>query len=184
MVLPIEMQLDELNKLITKSLVPYSDVALPKGGTVHISDVSLAVQNGGLVVQASIEGRNGFWARKIKGIIRCQGIPQLQSSPPTLSFSQLSFSTETQSALLRTAAWLLNPVILKVLQDHAVIDLSKQFDVARLRANTLAEQITLPAPLQLGVTIENLAPVDIRFSNSSIFTCIEASGKATLSLHE
>jgi len=153
---------------------------LSKNEIVTLSSVSVFPRGNQLFLKVAFVGDRGFWLGDVKGTIIFGAVPRLDTLKQTLSFENIDFTADTKStfkgAAFESAAWVLNPVLINLLQKFLVVDFSPQLKAAVSEAKRLSSQIKLPAPLNLSIEPEEPKIEGIAVYGDRIYMNFDASG--------
>jgi hypothetical protein len=131
MAVPIEATYDYVNDQLRKALkVGTMDGRFPATGNEYITvnDVSVYVYGAQIVIRLDIKIAGWFGDSATVYLV---GTPAFDSGASVLSFPDAEFTVESQSILVKLAAWLNGSALRDNLRADARIDLSTQISTAR-----------------------------------------------------
>jgi hypothetical protein len=147
--LPVETDVAELNHLLCSTAHLPNVIKLGEGAELVVREASFVPKANQLYVKIAFEATSSSPTSLVQGTLLCEASPRLDSARQILSFDKISFTNETTTALFQSASWLLEPLVIRALQQHLIADLSVPLKKAAEEAMRAATTIKLPPELQM-----------------------------------
>ncbi len=178
--IPVVLPIDAINQQIKNVQFP---VQIHDGLSLEIWNPSIEVRNSGQVhVKTSFRSSLGGARSGSEGTLWFQAKPLIDLSSQQIQFTELDFTVETTSELERLAVWMLEPTILKSLQDSLRFDLSGELKGAVALANQELASLELPYGVKAEIELKSAALRDLYLlagtgqETHSIVLVLEAKG--------
>ena len=152
------------------------------GREVRIGDIKLIGTSGALLAAADIDADAGRLLGAIRARVYVSGRPQLDMASGRISLTDVRYTAKTQNVLARSAAWLLQPIVLRQIERRAVFTVPGGHDgVIRLANARLAEmQQALPRGVAVTLRLDAIDATDLAVENGWLTLFVTASGPAVL----
>ena len=171
---PVVAELDELASVLDDCCSPVS-VPLPGGGSVTLSNPTLAEHQGDLLLSADF-AMSGWWAPR--GTVHVLGTPALEGV--TLRLDDLEFTVESSSALTGVVAEAARPAILDHLRDALRIDMTEYHAEAAVDLDSAITELNVAAGVDLGIEIGEVELVGVDAGDGMLAVVGEVTGVATI----
>jgi len=110
---------EEASKIIQKN---FNGQVFGEGGNqVTLNNINLWHNNGKVVIALDVVG-------KVNGVIYLKGIPKYNAEDTSIYFDDLDFVLDTKNILHKSAAWLLNGKILKMIKEKSRYSIAPNMD--------------------------------------------------------
>jgi hypothetical protein len=171
--LDIHAGYDSLSKIINKNL--QGDTLYIKKNQVILDSISVSgTINQELALKLNFSGKR-------KGTLYLKGNPVFDHETKIVSFPNLDFELETKNTLLRTAKWLLNEKITKLIREQATFDITDYLTQAQtLIQKEMNKEIS--DGIYLAGNIHKLDLVSLFLNEKNIVLRVNAKGKVTVNL--
>jgi len=120
--LPLVVSERELNEVLGEQRFEFETGI---GGAIEVSGIEAQVGEAGFLnLKLDLVAKQGGAGRGISGGVWVRGRPMIDIEKQTLGFSEISLTVESQNALSSTAAWLLEGMLVRTLENQLRLDMN------------------------------------------------------------
>jgi len=150
--LPVIVSERELNELLAEESFDF-DAGL--GSAIEVSQLEAKVGQGGFLdLKLDLFARQGGASRGVRGEVWVRGRPVIDIEDQTLGFSEVSLTMETRDGLSATAAWLLEGILVRVLESQLRLDMKDYQAELEEEVHKALAETAFPPGIQL--SLQNL----------------------------
>ncbi|MHC8286756.1 DUF4403 family protein [Pseudomonas sp. XS1P51] len=179
--LPLTIQYSELENQIRKNtdklMFDY------KGNTIQVKDVKISsTASGELSTGFYVTLKSsGEWLGK-SGWLYLVGTPVYDPSSRIVSIKNLSYDTQTQSVLVDTAAWAIEPLVTAKFEEKLAVSIGDYIDATTVKLNAFATSIPIEGIGELNGKLDALDVNAIIVQTKSLTVLTHAKGAMSMNL--
>ncbi len=158
----------EASKLITENFKGHEFVS--GKNKVNVQKVDLWHKNGKMIVALDLIGT-------INGTVYLSGIPKYDEQKGDIYFDELDYILNTKNALMKTANWLAQGIVLKKIKENAKYSIKSDIDNAKLEMEKYLKNYSPSSGVFINGKIDEIVFQKIQLTNQAIISTIKTSGK-------
>ncbi|MFA5299762.1 MAG: DUF4403 family protein [Lutibacter sp.] len=163
----------EASKLITENFKGHEFVS--GKNKVTVQKVDLWHKNGKMIVALDLIGT-------INGTIYLSGIPKFDEQKGEIYFDELDYILNTKNALMKTANWLAQGIVLKKIKENAKYSIKSDIDNAKLQMEKYLKNYSPSSGVFINGKIDEIVFQNIQLTNQAIISSIKTSGKINITI--
>lgn len=142
---------------------------------VIVKKVDLWHKNGKIIIALGMEG-------SINGTIYLSGIPKYDAVNELIYFDELAYILETKNALLKTANWLAQGIILKKIKEATSYSIKPEMQLAKSQMEQYLKNYTLSKGIRINGTLGSIVIDKIQLTDQAVVATIKTSGKVLVNI--
>ena len=190
LLLPIALDFTAFNSEISsrlqqRNLTINEDIA-GKTVSIEIRDAKVSPSGNGLIIEAMVLIKQGFWGETFGGSVYFVGKPVLNKTSKQLTFSEFDYHLDSKSALAKIAAFLLKPIVLERIHQKLVVDLVALENDARTKAQMEIQRLNANMPDGVNILLDptKIELDDLIVSKDYLHFILKVSGRVDLALND
>lgn len=182
--LQVAAQFSEPNSIL-KGKIDGKEFDLGEGRTVTVEAMEVSAYGSGLIVKLDFKAKlSSMLFNNVRGTLYLVGIPKYDDTTSTLSFSSLAYEANTNSALLDSAAALMNLLFIGYLDKKLVFNLSKKVAPLRDQIKAGIHVFPLVKGVNATVTVSSFEISNVFVATDSLGIVTNVKGKAQINVTE
>lgn len=142
---------------------------------VMVNNVSIWHKSGKMVIALDLTG-------SVNGTIYMSGFPQYNAQTQEIYFDQLDYALETKSALMRTANWLAQGVILRKFQENCRYSIKPNLEEGKSNIKQYLNHYSPMPGVFVDGSVDGLEFQKIQLTNRAIIAFIKGDGKVSVNI--
>jgi hypothetical protein len=183
--LPVEVTYAVINGHVKKALSK-DTIKLPEvGAWVGITGATIEPYGDGILLTVDFNGKKGL-CKSASGRLYIVGVPGFDATKAELRVDQLQYTAATESLLLKSVEWLAHSKLLDAMKTASVVNLNRDIENAKTKANQQLEELKKQLPKEVGanVLVKELKIDRLAFAKERAFAIVNAKGKMSAQLQK
>jgi hypothetical protein len=163
----------QISQLITNNFAGQKFVS--GGKKVTVKKVDLWHKNNKMMIALNLEG-------SINGTVYLSGIPTYDPQKKEIYFANLDYILDTKNALMKTANWLAQGVILKKIQENTRYSIQADMDNAQKQLEKYMNNFSPAAGVFINGKVNGISIDKIQLTNQAIVATVKTVGKINVTI--
>lgn len=163
----------QISQIITKNFEGQEFVSGNKKVTVQ--KVDLWHKNGKMIIALELAGN-------INGTIYLSGVPTFDEQKSEIYFNDLDYILDSKNALLKTANWLAQGIILKKIKENTKYSIKKDIENAQKHLSGYLSNFSPTSGVFINGKMDGIVLDKIQLTNQAIIATIKTSGKIKVTI--
>lgn len=142
---------------------------------VRVQQVALWHKDGKMIIALGLSG-------SINGTIYLTGVPSYDEEKSEVYFDQLDYVLDTKNALMKTANWLAQGVILKKIKEHTRYSIKSDIEKAKQQMEQYVKNYSPAQGVYINGKIDGIRFQKMQLTDQAIIATIQTSGKINVTI--
>lgn len=142
---------------------------------VMVTNVDLWHKNNKLIVALDLAG-------SLNGTVYLSGIPAYNEETAEIYFEELDYILDTKNALMKTANWIAQGIILKKIKENAKYSLKEGIEEAQKQMTTYLNNYSPAKGVFINGKVDGIRLTKIQLTNQAIIATIKSTGKIKVTI--
>jgi hypothetical protein len=175
-IFPIQAAYDVINSQLSAAIAKNSLTIPDVDAWVRFTSCTIEPYGSGMLLKVNFNGKKG-WLSWVSGHLYFTAKAHFDPTSEQLTFEDLVYTAETNSALLTVANWLISPLILDELKKGAVVNIAPEMKRAKDKANQQFERLKAGlSGVSANVNLSELKIANMVFTKEGPIVVIQAEG--------
>lgn len=163
----------QISELITKNFKGQEFVSGNK--KVIVNKVDLWHKNGKMIIALGLSG-------SINGTVYLTGVPTYDAVKSEIYFEDIDYILDTKNALMKTANWLGQGIILKKIKENMRYSIKTEMEEAQKQLAGYMQNYSPSSGILVNGKVDDIVLDKIQLTNQAIVATLKTSGKVSLTI--